>query len=227
VRLVNDFSALAAATECMHGDNLLAIGGGSATSFHGVATTAIIGPGTGLGVGGLVRGPAGALMLTTEGGHSTFAPNDEIERKIVRVLGERFDHISNERLLSGDGLRNIHWALSRLAGGEPETLRASEISRRAKEKSDRLSSEAVGVFSRALGAFAGDVVLTLGARNGLYVAGGMIPAIIDSFDRAAFRDRFEAKGRFRAYMEQTPVWLMVHLFAALVGVAALAESAIA
>ena len=223
VCLINDFSALASAAPHIDEANLMSLGG--ARRRRGEAWTyAAIGPGTGLGVGCVAHGPRGTVTLATEGGHASFAPQDATEHEIVRVLSERFEHISNERLFCGDGLRNIHWALSRLAGVEPETLRAHEVSRRALAKSDPISVEAVAVFSRGLGAFAGDVVLMLGARDGLYVAGGMLPAIIDAFDRDGFRARFEAKGRFRRYMEETPAWLMIHPFAALQGAAALAPS---
>ena len=222
VRLVNDFSALAAATPHVEAPHLIALGGGQREDSGGVWTSAIIGPGTGLGVGGVVRGPSGTAILATEGGHSSFAPQDDIEREIVRLLATRFDHISNERLLCGDGLKNIRWALSTIRGVEPETLRASEISRRAAARSDPVCVEALSVFSHALGAFGGDAVLMLGARAGLYIAGGMVPALLDAFDRDGFRSRFEAKGRFRPYMEQVPAWLMVHPFAALKGAAAMA-----
>lgn len=226
-KIVNDFSALAASTPHITGQHLERIGGGEPETIDGVATTAIVGPGTGLGVGGLVRGPFGAVTLSTEGGHATFAPDDDTEREIARVLSERFDHVSNERLICGDGLRNIHWALSRIAGVEPEVLKAAEVSRRALIGKDQIATEALQVFSRALGSFAGNVVLTMGARGGLYLAGGMLPAVKTAFDRNAFRARFEAKGRFRGYMERVPSWMMIDPFAALVGAAAMAETVLA
>lgn len=219
--IVNDFSALAASTPHIVPDRLERIGGGDAETVDGVTTTAIVGPGTGLGVGGLVRGPRGATVLSTEGGHASFAPADQTEREIARVLSERFEHVSNERLICGDGLRNIHWALSLMAGVEPEVLKAAEVSRRALIGEDRIATEALQVFSRVLGALAGDVVLTMGARGGLYLAGGMLPAIKTAFDRASFRARFESKGRFRGYMERVPSWMMIDPFAALTGAAAM------
>ncbi len=222
--IINDFSALAASTPHIAASHLERIGGGEPLSVDGVTTTAIVGPGTGLGVGGLVCGPFGVTVLSTEGGHATFAPSDDIEREILRVLTERFEHVSNERLICGDGLRNIHWALSRIAGVEPEVLKAAEVSRRALAKEDRLATQALLVFSRALGAFAGNVVLTLGARGGIYLAGGMLPAIKTAFDRDAFRERFETKGRLNAYMQGVPTWMMIDPFAALVGAAALSET---
>ena len=222
VRLVNDFSALAAATPLLEAQHLIGLGGGAPRAIAGVTTSAVIGPGTGLGVGGLISGPSGVMALTSEGGHSAFAPTDDLEREIARLLLTRFERISNERLLCGDGLRNIHWALSIIDGASPEALQAREVTRRAAEGTDPRSTLALQVFSRILGAFGGDVVLTLGARGGLYIAGGMMPVILPMFDRQAFRERFEAKGRFRQYMEEIPASVVVHPYPALVGAAALA-----
>jgi glucokinase len=222
VRLVNDFAALAASTPHIDEQHLIALGGGAPNAVDGVTTSAVVGPGTGLGAGGLIRGPGGTVTLTSEGGHTTFAPCDDLEREIVRLLLQRFDRISNERLLSGDGLRNIYWALCAMDGAPHETLQAQEVTRRAAEGSDPRSALAMQVFSRVLGAFGGDVVLTFGARGGLYLAGGMMRVILPMLDRAAFRERFEAKGRLRPFMAEIPAWVVVHPYPALIGAAALA-----
>jgi glucokinase len=222
VRLVNDFSALAASTPFLDEQHLIRLGGHAPRAVAGATTSAVIGPGTGLGVGGLISGPAGSMSLTSEGGHAAFAPGDDLEREIARLLLTRFERVSNERLLSGDGLRNIHWALSMIDGAPPEILQAQEVTGRAAEGSDPRSALAIQVFSRVLGGFGGDVVLTLGACGGLYVAGGMMPVILPMFDRTAFRERFEAKGRFREYMEEIPASVVLHPYPALVGAAALA-----
>jgi glucokinase len=224
-RLVNDFSALAAAAPYVASKDRMALGGGATRTVDGVTTIAVVGPGTGLGVGGLVRAGGRDVVLTTEGGHSSFAPIDALEREIERLLQTRFERVSNERLLCGEGLINIYWALGGIHHKKTETLTPREITRRAAEKSDPLCIEAVDIFSRVLGAFAGDVVLTMGAQGGCYIAGGMVPAIIDIFDRDAFRERFEAKGRFRRYMQETPAWIINAPFTALLGSAALAAHA--
>lgn len=227
VRLVNDFSALARATPLLDPAHLTPVGAVSRRAFDASAsTTAVIGPGTGLGVGGLALGSTSVAVLTTEGGHTTFAPNDDLEREIVRLLLTRFERVSNERLLCGEGLCNIYWALSQIDGVEPEILTAKDITQRASEKSDPRCVRTLDVFTRALGAFGGDVVLMMGARGGLFLAGGMLPAILDVFDHAAFRAAFEAKGRFRSYLEQTPAHIIVHPFAALMGAAALADESV-
>lgn len=225
VRLVNDFTAFARATPLVENSELVPLGG-APHAVAGETTTAVVGAGTGLGVGGLLQHAGHAIPLTTEGGHTTFAPTDDLELEIARALLTRFERISNERLLSGDGLANIYWALSRIDGVEAPALASRDITRRAADGSDARALKAVQVFSRVLGSFSGDVVLTLGARGGLYVSGGVIHAMLDVFDRAGFRERFESKGRFRKYMEDIPAWIVVHPFAALLGSAALAEDTI-
>jgi glucokinase len=226
-RLVNDFAALASATPLLDAAHLIPIGAGEGRAVGSITTTAVVGAGTGLGVGGLVSGPNGITPLTTEGGHASFAPVDDLEREINKALLTRFERVSNERLLCGEGLVNIHWALSQIQGARAEKLAPREVTARAADKSDPLSVQTMQVFSRVMGAFAGDVVLMFGARGGAFVAGGLVPATLDVFDRAAFRARFEAKGRFRSYMEATPAWIVTHPFAALSGAAAMAQALIA
>ena len=220
VRLINDFSALAAATPHLADAELLAIGRTPVSAEGG--TSAVVGPGTGLGVGVIVKNGSAPLVLPSEGGHAAFAPSDDLEREIARVLVGRFDRVSYERLLSGEGLCNIYSSLAAIDGATAEDLAPRQISERATKGEDARAVAALGVFSRVLGAFSGDVVLMFGARGGLYVAGGMMPQTLDVFDRAAFRARFEDKGRFRRFMEEIPAWVVVHPHAALVGAAALA-----
>lgn len=222
VRLVNDFTAFARATPLVEATDLIPLGGKPAARSDSV-TTAVVGAGTGLGVGGLLSNSKGVFPLTTEGGHASFAPTNDLEIKIARVLRTKFERLSAERLLSGEGLRNIYWALSKIDGVEPPQIAARDITRTASNQTDERAMRAIQVFCRVLGAFSGDVVLTLGARGGLYVSGGVIHAMLDVFDRPGFREAFEAKGRFRSYMEEIPAWIVVHPYAALVGGAALAD----
>ena len=217
--VVNDFTALACSTPALTREHLKPLGGGSARANAGIITTAIVGAGTGLGVGGLVRGAFGVAPLTTEGGHTSFAPLDDIERAVNAALLTRFERVSNERLLSGPGLVNLYWALGQAAGVQTDEIEPAEVTARAIAGSDQLAVDTIAMFARMLGAFTGDLVLSYGARGGAYIAGGLVPAMRDIFDGAAFRARFEAKGRFREYMESVPVWLVTDPFAALTGAA--------
>ncbi|MBL8550257.1 MAG: glucokinase [Hyphomonadaceae bacterium] len=223
VRLVNDFSALAAATPRLDAADLRAIGDVAHAAGGRVATSAVVGPGTGLGVGALVKSERGTLVLPSEGGHAAFAPSDDLEREIARVLSGRFGRLSYERLLSGEGLCNIYDALARIEAAEPDPLAPRQITERATAGTDPRAKSALDVFTRVLGAFAGDVALMFGAESGVFVAGGMTPQTLLVFDDAAFRARFEDKGRFREFMQRVPAWIVTHPHAALVGAASLAD----
>ena len=183
------------------------------------AAMAVIAPGTGLGVSGLV--PAGAGGFTAvegEGGHRTLAAQGPREWAIVDALAERFGHASAERALSGPGIEALYRAIASidgLPGGRDRT--ASEIAHDAFARSDPVAEEAVATFTGLLGSVAGDLALTLGARGGVYVAGGIVPGWGDGFDAVHFLDRFRAKGRFRGYLGAVPVRVVTHPYPALAG----------
>ncbi|HVY83756.1 MAG TPA: glucokinase [Caulobacterales bacterium] len=225
-RLINDFTGIARATPLLEGAHLVQVGG-QPESARNARVSAVVGAGTGLGVGGLIKAGAAPFPLTTEGGHTAFAPVTDLDFELSRVLRTRFERVSNERLLSGEGLHNIYWALSVIEGAEPEALTPKDISQRAIDKSDPRCVRAVQVFCHILGAFSGDVALTLGGLGGVFVSGGVIHGVMQAFDRAGFREGFESKGRFRSYMERIPAWLVTHPYATLLGCAALAGDVIA
>jgi glucokinase len=224
VMLINDFSALALAVPYLRRAHTVAIGGGRGLSG---APIAILGPGTGLGVAGLVPGPgipsAGPRVLETEGGHVTMAPSDARESAILEVLRGRFGHVSAERVLCGDGLVNLYEAIAVLDDISVETVSAPEITARALAGSCRCSTAALATFCAMLGTVAGNLALTLGARGGVYLAGGVVPHFTAYLAASAFRERFEAKGRFRAYMAAIPVRVIVHPDPAFLGLRALLE----
>ena len=183
------------------------------------AAMAVIAPGTGLGVSGLVPdGAGGFTAIEGEGGHRTLAAQDPREWAIVSALAERFGHASAERALSGPGIEALYRAIASidgLPGGGDRT--AAEIARDAFARSDPVAEEAVATFTGLLGSVAGDLALTLGARGGVYVAGGIVPGWGDGFDAVHFLDRFRAKGRFRGYLSAVPVRVVTHPYPALAG----------
>ncbi|MEO5882931.1 MAG: glucokinase [Caldimonas sp.] len=197
--VLNDFSALGHAIDTLRPDDVHVVGGGRAVPD---ATVALLGPGTGLGVGGLVRAPEGTAALVGEGGHGALAAGDEREAKVIALLRERFDHVSAEHVLSGPGLARLHDAVCALDGRPAEPLDAPRIVERAG--TDPACRDTLRMFFAFLGAFAGDLALTLGARGGVYVAGGIVARLGVAIDHSAFRERFEAKGRRRAYLEAIP-----------------------
>lgn len=218
-RLINDYTALALSVRHLRGEDLAVIGPSDLSPPAG-QTVAIVGAGTGLGVAAVVREGRREAIAATEGGHIGFAPGDETEIEILRLLSARFGRVSLERILSGAGLTDLYWALGRIdTGGDAAPLAPEEIVARAKAGSDPLAERTVDRFCAIYGAAAGDIALAFGARGGVYLGGGIAPRILDRLTQGDFRARFEAKGRFSAYLAAIPTQVIVHPFAALIGAA--------
>jgi len=215
--VINDFTALALSLADLGPADRRAIGGGDAEPG---APLALLGPGTGLGVSGLLPDRAnGWSALSGEGGHVTLAPADDEEAAVLAVLRRRFGHVSAERVLSGPGLLNLYQALCSIAGCTPTATQPAEVTRTALDGSDRQSARAARLFSSWLGNVAGNLALTLGARGGVYLGGGVVPRMAAAFDDTLFRARFEDKGRFAAYLGRIPTWLITASSPALAGAA--------
>jgi len=197
LHLLNDFEALAHGLPALRARDSRRIGGGRALSR---ATLAVLGPGSGLGVAAAVPHGDGWTAVAGEGGHVSVAALDETEAAIVAEHGDANGHCSAERLLSGPGLVRIHATLARLEGSSGETPTAAEITARAA-RGDALASETYAVFFSLLGTVAGNLALTVGARGGVFIAGGIVPRVVDALERSDFRERFVAKGRYRAYLD--------------------------
>lgn len=194
--VLNDFAALGHAIDGLRPDDARRVGGGRSVAG---ANVALLGPGTGLGVAGRVRSAEGATVVVGEGGHSTLAAVDDREASLLAVLRRRLGHASAESVLSGPGLAHLHAAVCMLDASAGEPLEARDIV--ARVDTDPACAETLRQFFAFLGAFAGDLALTLGAQGGVYVAGGIVARLGEAIDRSAFRERFEAKGRRRAYLE--------------------------
>jgi glucokinase len=205
--VVNDFTALALSLPVLAATDLRQVGGGSAVAG---APIALIGAGTGLGVSGLLPRPdgRGEVPLNGEGGHVTLAAVDELERAVVAILQRRFGHASAERALSGPGLENLHAALCELDGVPADGRTAAAISAAALDGSDARCGRAVDLFLALLGTVAGNLALTLGARGGVYIGGGIVPRLGMRIDASLFRARFESKGRFAAYLQSMPTLVL-------------------
>ena len=193
--------------------------GAGADGTDGRAAMAVIAPGTGLGVSGLVPdGAGGFAAVEGEGGHRTLAAQSPREWAIVNALAERFGHASAERALSGPGIKALYRAVASIDGVSCRGDRtAAEIAHDAFTRSDPVAVEAVATFTGFLGSVAGDLALTLGARGGVYLAGGIVPGWGGRFDATRFLDRFRAKGRFRGYLDAIPVRVVTHPYPALAG----------
>jgi glucokinase len=215
--VVNDFSALALSLPYLKGADLEQIGGGEPEAGE---TKAVIGPGTGLGVSGLIWSGRAWIPLKSEGGHATFSPVDEREREIGSILQRRYGHVSCERVLSGNGLVNLYEALREIGGQVAEDMTAPQITAKALSADGGLCAEAVAIFCATLGTAAGSLALTLGARGGVYVGGGVVPRLLPLVRRSAFRARFDNKGRLADYVRGIPAYLILRQHAGLLGAAA-------
>lgn len=218
VDLVNDFTALANALPHLTSADLRQFGGGD---IDPRGPRALLGAGTGLGVSGLITTPSGeTVALAGEGGHVSVPQGDAVDQHVVSRLEGVFGRVSLERILSGDGLRNVHWAL---AHDEAETLdtqpRAADISWRAQHADDPRAEQTLRVFTRMLGSYAGDLALILGATGGVYIGGGIAAAIVDALDHWGLRQAFENKGRMARVVAPIPLFVIQHPHPGLLGAA--------
>jgi glucokinase len=184
------------------------------------APKGLIGPGTGLGVSSVVRSRRGDWVpIAGEGGHVSLAPTCEREADILRVLWRNYPHVSAERAISGMGLENLYRAICELNGTEAQALVAAQVSDRALAASDVACEEALDRMCRLLGNAAANLAVTLGARGGIYIGGGVIGRLGDYFAHSGFRAAFEAKGRFENYMKRIPTYVIRAEQPALIGCA--------
>lgn len=206
--VLNDFAAIAWALPALRSENLTALGGGTPAAGR---PKLVLGPGTGLGVASLVPVGDRWQVLAGEGGHVTLAAGDDHEAELIGRARERLGHCSAERLLSGPGLTLLHQLLH---GGA--ALSAEAIGERIAA-GDAATGATLETFFRLLGTVAGNAALTLGALGGVYIGGGIVPRYAAQFVHSGFRERFEAKGRYRDYMRAIPAWLITAPNPALVG----------
>ena len=215
-RLLNDFAAQALAAPRLAADSLRQIG----PDIRGAdgAPIVVMGAGTGFGVAGLSRSDRGDVAIACEGGHAAFAPNDDLEIEVLKILRRKRERISIERVLSGQGIFNLYQALGEIRD-LPAVLADEKAVSLAGLAGDPLASETVDRFCAILGSVAGDIALTYGARGGVYISGGIAPKLIERIAGGEFRRRFEDKGRLASYMVDIPTALIIHPYAALVGAA--------
>ncbi|MGZ9148004.1 MAG: glucokinase [Candidatus Deferrimicrobiaceae bacterium] len=224
--LINDLQATAFSIPFLSGESLAVLQGGEAEPR---GTIAVIAAGTGLGVAFLVWGGAGYLPVASEAGHADFAPRDEREVRLFRYLqGRHQGRASVERAVSGPGLHAIYRFLresenmaespevvARLAAEDPPRVIAQE----GLSGGSDACREALRVFSSLYGAQAGNLALQVMATGGVYLGGGIAPAILPALSEGPFLDSFLAKGRFREFLARVPVRVIRDDKAALLGAA--------
>ncbi len=218
-RLVNDFEALAHALPHLRASDVRLIARGKPPLGESMA---VLGPGTGLGMAGIIHHGDGIAVIPTEGGHTTLPGVTPREDAVVARLRDRFGHASAERAVSGPGLENLHAAIAAVDGVAVPRRTAAEITQQALDGTCPVCTAAVDMFCAMLGTVAGNLALTFRARGGVYIAGGVAPRIVDVLARSEFHARFTAKGRFRPYLERIPVAVIVNPDSAFLGLKALA-----
>ncbi|MBV16028.1 MAG: glucokinase [Thalassospira sp.] len=214
--VVNDFTGLAMSVPYLGGEDLI-------TLFDGPGRPglplAVIGAGTGLGVSGLLPHEGHWLPIQGEGGHVSLPAVDELDFEIVKFLTHELGRVSAERILSGMGIENLYRALAAIDGLDVAPKNAAEVVDGALQQNDPLCRKVLDRFCLFMGGVAGDLVLTLGAFDGVFIGGGIGPRIADYMKQSGLKERMIAKGRFHDLMNDVPVRLMTAKYPALIGCA--------
>ena len=218
--VVNDFAATALAVPFLETNDLLPIGGDAVG--RNSAPIGVIGPGTGLGVSALIPLPNGGYMaLEAEGGHVTMPAANDREAEVLAYLRQEHGHVSAERVVSGPGLVNVYRTLRQLSGRTLPDLSPDQIASLAITKECPVCTEALDLFFAMLGTVAGNLALTVGAKGGVVLAGGILPRLQDALITSRFRTQFEAKGRFHPWLSSIPTSLILHPDPAIIGLVGL------
>ncbi len=216
LRVINDFEGIARSIPYLGAREVFKVGGGEPTPHQAIA---VLGPGTGLGMAALVPALPKAIPLATEGGHASFAPADALEEHILHYLRKQLGFVSNEDLLSGMGILNGYRAICDYHKQKALYTDPAEIFRLGQSQQDPLCRETLERFCMILGSVAGDYALQVGAKGGVYIAGGIVPRVKEFLAQSKFRERFLSKGRFRSYLEAIPTYVVVAPQPGLIGAA--------
>jgi glucokinase len=222
-KVINDFEAVAWSIPHIDGRFLESVGQASQKPLpEDNFNVAIVGPGTGLGTGGLCKRDGLLVPVVGEGGHIGFAPKSKVQIELLEVLRDKFERVCVERLVSGSGLENIYWALNVLRGDKQSQSSAAEIFAAANDGTDAVAADSTQLFFEILGQVAGDIALVLGAQDGVYLAGGIVKRYPEMLHISGFRNAFESKGHHRSMMERIPTRLITYDEPGLLGAAHLA-----
>ena len=205
LKVINDYTALALAIPHFNHDQYLQIGGGQAVPGHAMA---VLGPGTGLGMSGAIPVGDHWVPLESEGGHVTYGPINDRALQIVSIMREKLEHVSYESLVSGPGVTMTYDILCRIERGQSCKLKPGEVADLAIRDECPIAVEALSIFCGALGNVAGNLALTLGARGGVFIGGGIVLKILDFFAESGFRERFEQHGRLTPYLSNIPTYVI-------------------
>ena len=219
--ILNDFEAQALAVVALDEEHMEKIGGGAPEAG---AARVVLGPGTGLGVAGLVHSRGLWIPVPGEGGHMDIGPRTERDRQVFPHLETIEGRVSGEQLLCGRGLVNIYRAVCKADGVAPGFSTPAEVTAAGLDEGDAQAAEALAMFVTCLGRTAGDLALVFMSRGGVYLTGGIAQKIVPALKTGAFRSAFEDKAPHKALMRDMPVYVITHPLAALSGLAAYART---
>jgi glucokinase len=231
VFLINDLEANGYGVAELSADQIFTLSEGDASQ---IGNRALIAAGTGLGEGMLIWNGHSHTPYPSEGGHADYAPRNEDEIDLLRFLKQKYNgRISQERVVSGQGLSNIYeflrevrgidepvWLAERLAAEDPNAV-ITELALKAKSE---ICEKAMDIFVSAYGAEAGNLALKLLSVGGVYVGGGIAPRILEKLKDGRFMKAFTDKGRLSQLLINMPVRIILESRAALMGAAAYAEA---
>ena len=216
LEVINDFEAVAHGIPYLATDDLLKIGGGQPVPKGNIA---VLGPGTGLGVKHLTATGEGWKVLAGEGGHVDFAPVDQGDLQLWQYLHKAGQPVAVEDILSGRGLVTIYRCLLARNKQPMDSIEPATIVQQGLSGACDHCAETIRRFMRILGTFAGNLALTLHTTGGVYLHGGIVCRLRDPGLTGIFRQRFEARGRFRFYVADIPVFLVTRQEPGLLGAA--------
>jgi len=215
-KVINDFTAISVAVPTLQSDQLIQVGGNANIEDEGAK--AIIGPGTGLGVSGLFSHNGTWVPVQGQGGHVLWGAANSFEQELFTYINQQFQPVSAENLLCGKGLKLLYESVCAINGESEKEYSIPEVVTLGTEGKDGNCTKAVEVFCTVLGRVAGDLTLTLGARSGLYVGGGVVSHFTDFLiGSGLFRKGFEDKGRMSEYMLDIPAYIITEKKIGLIG----------
>jgi glucokinase len=222
VRVINDFCALSMSLPVL--EALRRIGGRPGDTRASASVKAVLGPGSGLGMGILVPQGTGWRALASEGGHGDLAPGNPLEMELLGLLQSAHGHVSWETVLSGPGLVNLYRGVCALWGVRPDDLSPEWITANGVDAAEPVCHQTLEIFFGLLGSAAGNLALTAGALGGVYIGGGIVPTLADFAAASPLRRRFEERGALSSYVADIPLWIILDAEPGLLGARAYLES---
>jgi glucokinase len=214
---VNDFAAQAWAMSEIGAEELLVVKPGQPEAR---GNRLVMGPGTGLGVAGLIAHDGGWLPVMGEGGHVGFSPTNRLHAKILDYMWHTYGHVSTERLLSGSGMMGLYAAVAHVNGTLPSLINPADLLQQAQlAPPDDLAHQTLSIFCDMLGHAVANGALMFGAVGGVYLTGGILPRMHDFLLASEFSHSFTSKGRVSSYLHQIPIYLCTALQPGLQGAA--------